>query len=509
MKRIRIFILLLCVICLTSCQTVPKDVPAASLPPASLPFEAPVGTEDMQYTAYVPLYLPSPDSKTLVSEVTSLTVERGKPASAFVIPQLFSTAETTRHLRLGGNTRLYLSGRYPLELSGNVCTVQLDTSSLSHTGDALYTAALSLAATLNSMDGIRYINLLINERAVGMDLTENLPMGSITSRTDLDLNILLDQMEARKTPLGSDPSLTPLSQTVTLYYPLLEESGFLSEIRNVSFEGQSVTQLAQGLLAALSVGSQYYQNIAGMPDLLSLSGASPEVSELPGGGRLITLHFVSDLISRLQILGFDPASVLGAIVYTLSTYIPSVGAIRFFSGNTLITSIQGSAFGTLIFEEGQMRRRQYTPGLRDLATIYLPRDGQLTTIKRAVPAGAAKAPSVLMQLLSDGPTNAEAENGIGSVFPSVLDENDLIGIGFENNTLLLNLSSRCEGVLTSLPAELQQTCAYAIVLTLCENLGARHLRFFFDSRAPIETSSGIYWGGDFMLNHDLLEHSRG
>ena len=495
---------------LTGCAPIEAgEAPSASLPPFSEPYEAPVGNLGMQYTASWPLYLPSVDEHTLVADTTILDLEHGVSAAPAAVSALLSAHETDRHLRLGSSSRLYPSARYPIEVAGQVCTVQLDASSLSLTSGSLYTAGLALASTLNGLEGIRYVNLLVNERAIGMDLTENLPMGSLSARTDLELPALLDQMEARKTPLGSDPADMPLNTAATLYFPLAGEGGFVPEVRNLSFAGQSVPLLATGLLQALSSGSRSYSEAAAMPDLLSLLAQSPEVSELPGGGRLLTLYFVSALPSRLAIAGVDASSLIGAMVYTLTTFIPSLGAVRLFSGSTLMTTLHGDAFGTLVFEDGLQHRRQYTPGLRDTTTVYLPRGGKLVAVRRTVSSASALAPAVLLSLLSDGPTPREREDGIERVFSVRLDETDLLGIGIENDTVLLNLTGKCRSLLLGLPAEQQQAAVYAIVLTFTEALGARHFRFFFDGLTPPDQEGGIALGGDYMVNHTLLEHARG
>ena len=55
----------------------------------------------------------------------------------------------------------------------------------------------------------------------------------------------------------------------------------------------------------------------------------------------------------------------------------------------------------------------------------------------------------------------------------------------------------------------QQKLAYALVITLCNALGTQRVRFFFDSGAPETLGTDVFWGGEFLLNHALLEQSRG
>ena len=512
MKRCIACLLLLSLLPVLSGCTVPDTLSSEAmetLPPAAVPYEAPTGTEDLRFTAYLPLYLPTLNERNLTSVVSAIRCEHGTSSAQSVVSALLSTPTDSTHLQLGGNTQLFLSGRFPIETAGNVCTVQLDASALSATTEYLYIAGLAIASSLYGIEDIRYVNLLVNERAIGMDLTDNLPMGSLTQHSGVELPVLLQQMESRRTPLGGDPATVPLTCTGTLYFPIVGEEGFVPEVRNLTFQGQTPSLLALGLLQALSSGSQYTQGAAHMPDLLSYLTQDPDVSELPSGGRLLTLRFVSDLTSRLSLLGFDPSAVIGSMVYTLTTFIPGLSAVRIFSGSTLMTSLTGDTFGTLYFEEGQQHRRQYTSGLRDLTQICLARGDSLEMVTRTVPFSSAASPFLLLSLLSKGPTSVEIQEGLESVFPFEMDETDLLGIGISDDLLLLNLSTDCEQAIREMDAASQQRLAYALVITLCNALGTQRVRFFFDSGAPETLGTDVFWGGEFLLNHALLEQSRG
>ncbi len=512
MKRCLAYLLLLSLLPVLSSCSEPELLKADalnSLPPAIIPYEAPLGTEDMHYRTDLPLFLPTLNEQNLTAVISPVECEYGVSNAQAIVSALLNQPTDHVHLQLGGSSQLFLSARFPVETAGSVCTVQLDTSALSASTEHLYTAGLAIASTLYGVENIRYVNVLVNERAIGMDLTDNLPMGSLTQHSGVDLPVLLQQIDARRTPLGRDPASVPLTCTATLYFPLQGETGFIPEVRNLTFQGQTPSLLAEGLLQALSTGSQYSQGATHMPDLISFLSQAPDVSELPGGGRLLTLRFVSDLTSRVALLGFDPSAVIGSMVYTLTTCIPALSAVRIFSGSTLMTSLTGDTFGSLYFEEGQQHRRQYTSGLRDLTEICLSRGESLELVTRAVPFSSATSPSVLLSLLSKGPTEDEIHEGLSGVFPFEMDETDLLGIGITDDLLLLNLSAACEEAIRKMDHAGQQKLAYALVITLCKALGTRRVRFFFDSSAPETLGTDVYWGGEFLLNHALLEESRG
>ena len=255
--------------------------------------------------------------------------------------------------------------------------------------------------------------------------------------------------------------------------------------------------LLGSLAAQAQVNNRYY---VGGNISLGASNYGTSVVFYPEVGKRINDYLMVGLAA-----GFDWNNIASESDFTMGL-IPHVrGYLPVYQR----FGLTGDTFGTLYFEEGQQHRRQYTSGLRDLTQICLARGDSLEMVTRTVPFSSAASPFLLLSLLSKGPTSVEIQEGLESVFPFEMDETDLLGIGISDDLLLLNLSTDCEQAIREMDAASQQKLAYALVITLCNALGTQRVRFFFDSGAPETLGTDVFWGGEFLLNHALLEQSRG
>ena len=441
MKARKLLCILLCLALLTGCSSrVTPATVASTLPPADPVYEAPHGTEGMAYTATVTLYLPSVDGSTLLAEYAEVELDRTQDCLSTVVEALLAHPGNSRVRSLGHGRALSLYGQDPVAVSGGICTVDLASAALQLEHEELYTVCLSIAATLGAFSDITHVNVLVCGQPVGLDIAGYLPVGAVSSQAGIELSTLWDMMSARATPLGQDASETPLSATATLYFPLADGTGIMPEARNITFAGQTPDRLASGLLSALSAGAQYLDGTSAMPDIAALMIKDPVTSEQADGSRLITLHFTQDLEGRLRLYGIEPLCFTAAVVYTLTTFIPSVSAVCIVSGETMMTNLYSRTLGNMTFRNGDQKRSQYSSLLREQVTIYLAQDGLLRPVSRTVAAASASDPSVLLSLLIEGPTVSEQAAGLEAVLPSTLSSSDLLGIAVADDTLLLNLS---------------------------------------------------------------------
>ncbi|MBR6029264.1 MAG: GerMN domain-containing protein [Clostridia bacterium] len=513
MKRILSFLLTLALVfSLCGCASLtsltggsPQKV-SPTLPPARQTGDAPVGDEGMSYQFYQPLYLPSRDGQRLVARQVLLEGERGGSVARSVVLSLLSAREDEQTLNLGRDISLQLSGgATQVETAGDVCTVNLASSALGLDYEDYYRLGLAVAATLDGVDGIRYVNVLTADQAVGLDVAGNLPAGTLTAHPGEELSVLWDQMAMRRTPVGVDAATVSINATATLYFPLKDTGGFTPETRNLYFSGQTPQVMAQTLLRALSAGPMYVSGAAALPDLVSLSMREPDVSEMPDGGRLVTFFFPGDMAARLRRAGVGWDSFVGALTYTMTTFIPAVGAVRVYQGESMVMSLEDSIYGDPVFENGFLRRRHFASGLRDLADIYLARDGLLTLAQRAVPAARAFSPRMPLTLLMAGPLSGEE---LDAVLPTGLNDHDILGLSAEGDTLRVNLSARFAQRLSAGEVDEQLAC-YAMVDTLCEALGLTRVRFYFNGEVVESLGGSLWWGGEFLYNRALTEENRG
>ena len=176
-----------------------------------------------------------------------------------------------------------------------------------------------------------------------------------------------------------------------------------------------------------------------------------------------------------------------------------------FTGSTLLTALNGQAFGNVIFEDGLVRRRQFRSGLRDTDTILLRHGGMLRTVRRSIQQGSADNPERLLAMMMTGPTASETDAGIQAVLPAGLDETDILGIGIDGDTLLVNLSPRFAAAVRELDPEAERLCCYAMVNTLAEAAGAAGVCFFWDGAQTRNLAGTVDWSGVFWLNRSLIE----
>lgn len=507
MKRLICLLLaLVCAAVLTGCTDAasrPAES-AATLPPAVSAYDAPVGDTGLGREATAVLYLPGRDGRMLLAQYVPVQFTRAASDAETVVRALLAHPSNDHVSALGGSVALGLYGAHPVEVAGNVCTVNLSSSVLSLDFERRYTVFLALAATLGELDGIRFVNVLVADQAPGLDISGNLPAGSLTAHPGEELPLLWDQLDSRRTPLGVDPATQALNLPATLYFPLADGSGFVPETRNLAFPGQTPRQLTQTLLTALSSGAQVARGTAAMPNIDALLAQAPEVTELADGGRMVTLRFTVELDERLRLAGVDMTAFIGAMTTTIETFVPGVSAVRAYSGGVLLSALPGVAF-----DSGMQRRRQFADLLMEQATIYLARDGRLVPVTRALPARQANAPAQLLALLMAGPTAAERAAGLSAVLPAGMDASDVLGAAIRNDTLLLNLSPRFERLIRQAGPDGEQLLCYAMVSTLCQARGVRRMQFFFDGKMPELLGGSLYWGGEFILNTGLIDQTMG
>lgn len=79
--------------------------------------------------------------------------------------------------------------------------------------------ARPIANTLTTLPEIEWVNFLVVDRPVGLDIANTLPMGAFSATTAQDIGAAYEQLLSRRVDSGSDASLKPLTSNVTLYFP--------------------------------------------------------------------------------------------------------------------------------------------------------------------------------------------------------------------------------------------------------------------------------------------------
>lgn len=495
MKRFRrLLCLLLCVSLLTACTADIPAQPALTLPPISPGPEAPIGDAGLQTEIIAPLYLPSLDGQRLLTFYETLCVSRDQHPAEAILRALLTHPGNSRVQPLGGNVQLTLAGSNPVEISGGVCTVNLSANALSLSGEALYTAALGISATLCELSDIQYVSLLIAGTPVAMDVTGNLPLGLLSADPGQELPVLWEQLTARRTPIGELPAHTPLTATAALYFPLADGSGIAAEPRRLSFPGQHPQQQVVTLLTALSAGAEMLEGAAILPDLNALLLFVPEVTQLESGGRRATLHFTSDVLNRLPAAGCDPVAAFAAITATLTTFVPSLQQVCILVGNGALTSLYSPEHGALLFPGGLLHRSDFSHLLMAQQSVYILEEQGLIRRLHALPYRSAAHPRAVLLSLPG--------------LPAGLTDADILGLSVTGDTLLVNFSARYAEVIRTSGLD-QRLVAYSLVNTLCELLQVRRVRFYFGGQAVDSLGGSVCWSGEFLPRSGLISPSSG
>lgn len=513
MKRVICLLLMLsCVFFLTGCagRSIEEDkTPVPTLRPAEARYTAPDGDGIVSEGREYRMYFPGRDGLRLISRSVLLEAANLNDTAEMLIRSMIAFEGDMEAKKFGGTRAVDLYGNHPIEISGGVCTVNLTSAMLQLSLNEYYKNCLALSTTLCEIDGINSVNVLVADQSVALDISGNLPMGTLIAHQGENIAVLWEQMEAKRTPLGENSGKTPLNSLATLYYPLPDSRGVGCTIRMVNFEGQTPEQLATGLIGAVSDVRRSMAGGQNFPDLRELMIHNPVSSELSDGTHLITLSLREDTETLLAEGKTDLACFAAAMAYTLTTFIPGVAAVCIRIGDKPITELKTGRFDAVTALGGLVTRAAVEPFLMSNVTVYFARNGILCECERPVARRYADSLRAQMAVLIDGPDSSEQEEGITATLPATVREDDILGIAAEGDTLLVNLSESFRAEIQEQGPEMETLICYSMVNTLCRNTGMKRVRFFFEGE-QVETVAGtIYWAGEFMYNIGLAEKGLG
>ena len=510
-KAICLMLVLCCLTVLSGCsgRRAEDRQPAPTLPPAEARYIAPDQDEVISEGGEYRLYLPGRDELGLISRSTQLDPADLSDTAEMLVQRLIEYPGDKETKKLGGNRALKLYGDSPIEVSGGVCTVNLTSSALQLSLREYYKNCLALATTLCELKEINSVNILTADQSVGLDITGNLPMGTLTAHPGENLAVLWEQMEAKRTPLGEDLSKTPLSTLATLYYPLSDGRGIACATRLVSFEGQTPQQLAVGLVNAVSSVRKSTTGGQNFPELSELLLHDPVTSELEEGGRLITLSLSEDAEERITAGGADLACTVAALTYTLTTFIPGIAAVCIRIGDKPITELHTEHFETVTALGGLVKRNAVSSFLMGSTTVFFARNGILCECERPVDRRLSDNPRTQLCALMEGPDGREQAESIEATLPQNVREDDILGIRADGDTLLVNLSEGFRSEIQEMGREKETLVCYSMVNTLCRNSGMKRVCFFFEGKQVEMIAGAIYWAGEFLYNIGLAEKGLG
>ena len=496
-KRILCLVLALCAgLVMSGCsgRNGEEKAPSPTLAPAVVDLKAPDGDRTVRKAGDYTIYVPGPNELQMRTQGVRLEETNLKDTAETLVRLLLESASAVM------NKPLSLYHDQPPEISGGICTVNLEASALRMEYSEYFKLGVALATTLCALDEISGVNVLTASQSVALDVTGSLPMGTLTGHPGENLPVLWEQTAAKRTPLGADSGQTPLSAAATIYYPLTDGRGIGCESRMLNFPGQKPDQLAAALVDAISETVQRKSGEAVLPDLADYLLHMPVTSVLEDGGKLITVSFRENIADMLEEWDTDLSCLIAAMTCTLTTFVPGVNAVCVRVGEKLVTEMTSSRYTVGTILGGLIRRETAEMFLTGSANVFFEKDGRLVICEKPVERELTDSPRAVLEAVLEGPDHRELEAGIMPTMPETVGADDILGIAAEGDMLLVNLSDVFRAEIQAVGPEKEALLCYSIVNTLCLNSGMKRVCFFFEGKQAETIAGSLYWGGEFLYN---------
>lgn len=440
----------------------------------------------------VALYFPASDGAGFSSVTRSIRAEPGEAFLEAVVRSLLSARPGSESMALSnGDTRLlsceYACGTATVNLSIDARGVQSPQELL-----ALETA---IGNTLLGIEGVGGVNVLIGGQSEGL---WQLPLGVQTEMVS-SVTASYAQLQAERDRLQA-PGAMPVSRKALVYFPTVDSSWLVPELRDVVFQ---TNDYAGALIALLQSGPlDDGCAIASIPDGVELLDDRPGIEVLPSGERVLSLNFSSALANYLAFSGLEVWELSGSIVLTACSFLPEIDAVRIMvNGDPITMCDMGDSIVT--FPDGLMRRRDFSSCIGSIATLYLVNSkNQLQPVKRAVSTRSAySARNLLTKLFSYA-------GGGGAVVRLPVSQNlypeDLLGVSISDGIARINLSSGFYRACQSISPEDERNLVYAMVNTLCQLDDVRAVRFYVEGLAADTLAGSVYLKSPLLPNPGII-----
>ncbi len=80
----------------------------------------------------------------------------------------------------------------------------------------------------------------------------------------------------------------------------------------------------------------------------------------------------------------------------------------------------------------------------------------------------------------------------------------MLGVGFEDQTLLLNFSAQLGALAQGMDGQAEALMIYSLVNTVCQLPGVKRTALFIQGSQPDSLAGAIYLPGDFLPNTDMI-----
>ncbi len=479
-----------------------------ALPEAETIGTAPVGDAMLEYPQTAVFYLPRHDGARLIAVNSTITLSEGRLTAESMVRLLLEQPGGSATSPLGGDVKLSLYGANPVEISGDVATVNLSASALQLDRQGLFLVANAITNTLTEMGSIQYVNTLVMDKKLSLDLGSTLPVGALTRSMGEDIGALYEQQLSRRVLAVENAADKRLNSVVTLYFPLSAVNGIMAEARNVAFPSMEPSDMAVKLLEEIASGAAVVKGSPAMPMLPNYLTQAPAFSQPAGvSGSLVTLRFNAQLDDMLLAAGVSRASLMAAICYTFTTFLPNVGGLEAYVDDERIDHVMLGSTSGILFDDGVQRRADYAELLMDNCTLFFAdAAGQkLVAVRRPIAFYQTANARALLNELFKGPLAADSVQDAQAIIPAgMLKDSDIIGISLDGDALLVNFSKTFLAAGDGITSEWDRLLAYSLVNTLLNAANAKRVAFFVGGSPMDGFTDEIYWKGWFLYNVGIV-----
>lgn len=457
--------------------------------------EATTGDRQSPQIIRAVLYLPDVTASQLTPVTETIEIASGQTKEEAIIVRLLELVDASDFY--GGTQQLRLSTvSNAVETSRDLATVNLHSSIRALSAKEQHALRVAITNTLTELPGTSYVNILINGRDIGLDVSETIPTGVMERMPGNDIEASWNQLAPERSADGGE-----LQRMVALYFTAEDGKSLLAEVRKMTFSERSASQYARSLLVELHKGPTRIEGATSMVPPQDYFERDPVMVEAEDGANIMELYLRTEIHGYLSRQGGTAAMMLSSICYTLTSFIPKLDGITAYIGGELVTELRIDAEEGWAMQSGQMTRESMLSYAADVCKVYYPlATGKgLYAVERPIAQRHRTRPRTILRELMKPPW----EEALEPALPVGITDADILGIQIQGDTALIDVSRAFAQACKGLTEAQERNMVFSIVNSLTELEGVKRVRFFVEGTQS--TLSGyLFMGGEFLRNPGLI-----
>lgn len=472
-----------------------RENPDVVLPEIRPGPQAPVGDSQKDWESTVVLYLPDADASRLQAVSRTIIIHSGQTKQEACVEALLDAINAS-DFSPGGQPLALAQVSNAVESTGELVTVNLQSSARRLSERAFFALRVAITNTLTELKEANYVNVLVNGSDTGLDLAETLPTGVMARYPSGDISAFWGQIEMQRAASNAE-----LQKAAALYFVSDNGKALLGEVRNISFPQRNAAAYAKRLLDELATTT----TIEGARVLVPVSDwfeCDPvHVREPETSTNYIELYFLSYIDEYLRPPETTRGMMFSSIAYTLTNFIPQLEGVMFYVGGQLVTQVMLMDGNEWVDAGGMMRREHLTSLASDICTVYFPLiDGSgVHPVKRPIAQRFRSQPRALLRELMNAPVDMALTNA----FPAGISDADILGVMIQGDSALVNLSDAFALACKNMSPAMERCMVYSMVNTLTEIDAVKRVRFYVNGeQKPL--AGNIFMSGEFLRHPGLI-----